>query len=171
MAQREILTQYCFAIHNNSYHYKNVFKLQGFLCCCGSMCRTWATNVIIPTTYTYLCPNGTTLPLLGAEYILNKSQNLRFLEKKFFRLSHYCFPRKTNKKTERKQHKKSPTQKFPDHTMKNKWTKQSKTNTKENKQTIAAEQSSKTTIEKPICQNLWLFFFLHIKAFAFKNKI
>lgn len=82
MAQREILTQYCFAIHKNSYHYKNVFKLQGFLCCCGSMGRTWATNVIIPTTYTYLCPNGTTLQLLGAEYSLNKSQNLRFLKKK-----------------------------------------------------------------------------------------
>lgn len=29
MAQREILTQDYFGDHDNSYHYKNVFKLQG----------------------------------------------------------------------------------------------------------------------------------------------
>lgn len=58
---------------------------------------TWATNVIILTTYTYLCPNGTTLQLLGAEYIQNMSQSLRSLKKKALEYLISISQEKTNK--------------------------------------------------------------------------
>lgn len=177
MAQREILTQYCFGIHDNSYHYKNVFKLQGGFFVAAA---PWAE--LEPLMWLYQQPIH--IYALMAQLFGCWEQNIPWTRAKIRDswkknpldcLISVSQEKQTNKKNPKESNIKNPhTQKFPNHIMKNKWTKQSKTNTKENKQTNTTEQSSKTTKEKPICQNLWLFVcilkHLHLKIKSKKKS-